>query len=61
MTIITLIRPHFHRGQSYPAGARIEVSAPDAAWIVKSGVGVPDSTPARSVKPTRKTRSSKNG
>ena len=61
MTTIVLTRAHSHRGQSYPAGARIEVSAFDAAWIVKAGVGVPDSTPARPARPARKTRSSKNG
>lgn len=37
-TRVLLTRPHTHAGQTYAAGARIEVDAATAAWLLAQGV-----------------------
>lgn len=46
MKTLTLIAPHEHAGQPYPAGATLEVDDATAAWLIAAGVvtpaGIPD-------------------
>lgn len=37
-TRVRLTRPHTHAGQTYAAGARIEVEAATAAWLLAQGM-----------------------
>lgn len=44
MTRIVLTRPHTHAGKSYGIGARIEVDADTAEWLLAYDIATRDTT-----------------
>ena len=51
MTRLVLTRPHTHAGKSYGIGARIEVDADAAEWLLAHDIATRDTT--MPVKPAR--------
>ncbi|MGB7480152.1 MAG: hypothetical protein WA924_07495 [Burkholderiaceae bacterium] len=55
---VTLVRPHTHAGEKYPAGKSISVPAADAEWLRQ--VGAAHDIKPKAVHPTKPSKGVKD-